>query len=86
LAVHSTMAALFASFYHGLLVLLTRGLVEYAKLLVFHAGALYIFCTNIKYIYIVESLQSHCNSLTGPVGQPFATRHEGPRFNPQRGT
>ncbi len=24
--------------------------------------------------------------LTGPVGQPFASRHEGPGFNPQGGT
>jgi hypothetical protein len=23
------------------------------------------------------------HSLTGPVGQPFASHHEGPRFNPQ---
>jgi hypothetical protein len=26
------------------------------------------------------------HSLTGLVGQPFASRHEGPRFNPQGGT
>ncbi len=28
----------------------------------------------------------HSSSLTNPVGQPFASRHEGPRFNPQGGT
>jgi hypothetical protein len=33
LAVHSSMAALFNSLGHGLLVFLTRGFVEYAKTL-----------------------------------------------------
>jgi hypothetical protein len=28
----------------------------------------------------------HSSSLTGPVGQPFASRHEGLRLNPQGGT
>ncbi len=36
----------------------------------------------------MESLQSHCictQSHTGPVGQPFASRLEGPGFNPHGG-
>jgi hypothetical protein len=39
-----------------------------------------------------EALWRACNltvfikSLTGPVGQPFASRHEGPRFSYQGGT
>ncbi len=29
------------------------------------------------------NLTAFIHSLTGPVGQPFASRHEGPRFNPR---
>ncbi len=32
------------------------------------------------------NLTAYTHSLTGPVGQPFASRHEGPGFNPQGGT
>jgi hypothetical protein len=32
------------------------------------------------------NLTALTHSLTGPVGQPFASCHEGPRFNPQGGT
>jgi hypothetical protein len=32
------------------------------------------------------NLTAFSHSLTGPVGQPFASRHEGPGFNPQGGT
>jgi hypothetical protein len=31
------------------------------------------------------NLTAFTHSLTGPVGQPFASRHEGPKFNTQRG-
>ncbi len=36
----------------------------------------------------VESLHltAFKHGLTGPVGQPVASRHEGPGFNPQGGT
>jgi hypothetical protein len=53
-------------------------------------SSLYYLCqkSGIEKGHIVESLQSHCiqHSLTGPMGQPFASRHEGPGFNPQGGT
>ncbi len=41
--------------------------------------------TNVR---SVESLQSNTfiHSLPGPVGKPFASRHEEPGFNPQGGT
>jgi hypothetical protein len=32
------------------------------------------------------AISLHLHSLTGPVGQPFASRHEGPGFNPEGGT
>ncbi len=32
------------------------------------------------------NLAAFMHSLTGPVDQPFASRHEGPRFYPQGGT
>jgi hypothetical protein len=39
-------------------------------------GALWRACNHNSFIH----------SLTGPVGQPFASRHEGPGFNTQGGT
>ncbi len=32
------------------------------------------------------AISQYSYSLTGPVGQPFASRHEGPGFKPQGGT
>ncbi len=32
------------------------------------------------------NLTAFIHSLTGPVGQPSASRHEGPGFNPYGGT
>jgi hypothetical protein len=32
------------------------------------------------------NLTAFIHSLTGPVGHPFASHHEGPGFNPQEGT
>jgi hypothetical protein len=31
------------------------------------------------------NLTAFIHSLTGPMGQPFASRHEGPGFNPRGG-
>ncbi len=82
LAVQSSMATLFTSFYHGLLVLLTRGFLEYGTLLVFHAGALYIFCTFIKYIYCEEPAislqQSHWSSGSTLCIPSWGTRVQSP--------
>ncbi len=37
------------------------------------------------YLWRVCNLTAFIHSLTGPVGQPFASHHEGPRFNPRGG-
>jgi hypothetical protein len=54
------------------------------------AGPPYGFTTDIVdcwggALWRACNLTAFTHSLTDPVGQPFATRHEGPGFNPQGG-
>jgi hypothetical protein len=39
-----------------------------------------------KVLWRACNLTAFTHSRTGPVGQPFASCHEGPGFNPQGGT
>jgi hypothetical protein len=52
----------------------------------FDATAICYVCYNITRMWRACNLTAFIHSSTGPVVHPFASCHEGPRFNPKRGT
>ncbi len=51
-----------------------------------HPPAHHLWYSPTKTLWIACNLTASTHSLAGPVGQLFASHHEGPGFNPQRGT